>query len=55
MIDFCDTNGLLDKSKSQSWSPTQAINWSELARKYSVEKSNRGQIVKEFPRSMKSQ
>ena len=41
-----DTDGLLEEEKS--WSPTQAINGSELARKYGVEKSNGGQILKEF-------
>ena len=34
--------------EAQSWSPTEEINWSDLARRYGIEKKNGGQCIKEF-------
>ena len=39
-----DKENLLQEA--QSWSPTQNINWSELARRYGLNKKNGGQCIK---------
>ena len=41
-----DKENLLQEA--QSWSPTQNINWSELARRYGLNKKNGGQCIKEY-------
>ena len=34
--------------EAQSWSPTQIVNWSEIARRYGLTQQNGGQSIKEF-------
>lgn len=41
-----DTTKLLEEARM--WTPEEKVNWSQLATRYSLTSSNRGQVIKEF-------
>lgn len=45
-----DTEGLLDRR--HNWPSEQKVNWTELGREFNIPGKNKGQVVKELPRSM---
>ena len=46
--DFLNFNKDRLLQEARAWMPTKTINWSKLAREYSIESPNGGQIIKEF-------
>ena len=46
--DFLNFNKDKLLQEARAWMPTKTINWSKLAREYSIESPNGGQIIKEF-------